>query len=193
MKRGFIQSPFLTDLQNEAYRLVKTARERWKTAQEDGVTELSAFKNIREKIKKITGGRKGFYYAPIVRLAENDLKLLVKQYKTFLANPQTTSEGRKEIMKKAREAFQSNTNYTDNEYLAMWDVFSTDSYHMLLEAGLMDSDDVITAVLDSDNKKSVQEIASAIEKKLYEHVKSGKKWNPDKTYKKKKKRKRKRK
>lgn len=147
------QSIFLSDKENKAIDLVAQAKKSIKEAREDSQLSLSIYQTMLSQVKQLTG-RKQVTYKSIFTLDDRKLSFLINTLERFLERPQSTRQGRDEIWEKSKKSFLSNHSaWTEQEANRLYDFYTTDIYHSLLEAGYISSDDMIELSL-SDRKDS---------------------------------------
>lgn len=156
------QSIFLSDKENKAIDLVAQTKKSIKDAREDSQLSLSIYQTMLSQVKQLTG-RKQVTYKSIFTLDDRKLSFLINTLERFLERPQATRQGRDEIWEKSKKSFLSNHSaWTEQEANRLYDFYAADIYHSLLEAGYINSDDMIELSLSDRSDSDIEQALVAI-------------------------------
>lgn len=151
------QSVFYSDKENKAIDLVSQVKKSIKDAREDSQLDLSIYQTMLAQVKQITG-RRQVTYKSVFNLDDRKLSFLVNTLERFLERPQATRQGREEIWEKSKKSFLSNhSEWTEQEANRLYDFYATDIYHSLLEAGYINSDDMIELSLSDRSDSDIEQ------------------------------------
>lgn len=160
-------------LRRELNKKMKQANALLTDMRTNGYGDLSVIERSLKQFQKITNNQKDIFAAG--RLSAIEKRMAIKSVDKFINSKWVTERGRQEILDKRINAFtQLNGTHqyglTREETLKLFDVFSSDEYHKLIEKRYLDSEQIIDIVRNTnkDSNDIIQAMKNALKSKKSE-------------------------
>lgn len=159
------------NIREELQKKIDIVNGRLSDIYEQDYSSLQAVKINKEQLRKILGeDTQRRYYPNASELTDAQVEKIMVIADKFIESDWTTEEGRNRIYEKRLSSFENNNKLDKETALKLYDIFSTDIYHEMIEKRQLDSKQFVDLI-----KRNMEVPASAIESSIKKLMKQGKK------------------
>lgn len=159
------------DIREELQKKIDIVNGRLSDMYEQDYANLQAVKINKEQLRKILGeDTQRRYYPNVNELTDEQVEKVTVIADKFIESDWTTEEGRNRIYEKRLSSFENNNKLDKETALKLYDIFSTDIYHEMIEKHQLDSRQFVDLV-----KRNMEIPASVVESSIRKLMKQGKK------------------
>lgn len=154
--------------QAKLQRELRHANRRLQSMRSSGYGNLTVIDRALAEFGKITKQGKKEKFVIDGKLNNRQSRLIIKQLNKFLQSAWTTESGRADILEKRVNAFMNPNgkyNLSKEETLKLFDIFESDAYHKAIEKKMLDSNQVIDMMRNSNaSAKKFDEVLTSLVK-----------------------------
>ena len=158
---------------NKIKDMFKLINIRYKNFEQSGEVESNFFDNYRERFKALTKTKSQDKIATgnLSRMSYKQLDNIINTAESFLWSKFSTKEGRDEIKRKKVDSLrQGGYDLTEKQFDVFVSIMSNPSFKDLLEQKVLDSDQILEAVMDNNNSSNLTKALDIIVDELNDYT-----------------------